>query len=70
MKRRLLLVVSAVTLLFALALSGVPAAPGPEGSATGSLGVAYADEVDPTPTPTATPPSPTGSCQGSNQCGD
>lgn len=69
MKRRLLLVVLAVTLLGALALPGVPAAPGPDGSASSSLGVAYADEGEPTPTPTATPLPLNGGCQGSSSCG-
>lgn len=70
MIRRLLLITAVATLLLAAALPGLPALTSPDGSASGRPGVAYADDVDPTPTPAATPAPPDGSCHGSGQCGD
>lgn len=69
MKERLFIIALAVLLVLA-ALPALPATPAADRSVVTTLGVAYADDGEPTPTPTATPALPAGSCQSGGHCGD
>lgn len=66
MKERLFIIALAVLLV----LAALPALPAADRSVATALGVAYADDGEPTPTPTATPALPAGSCQSGGHCGD
>jgi hypothetical protein len=68
MNQRLFLIAVVAILLLTAILPGLPALSANAGGADRGLGVAYVDDIS--PTPTATPPTPDGSCHGSGQCGD
>lgn len=69
MIRRLLLIAVVTASLLAAVAPGLATMASNDGSATGWLDVAYAGDVDATPTPTATPAQPNGSCQSGGHCG-